>query len=304
METALNEITLVLFTTIAPAGVIGYLAMALAVVSTRDEGRACALSRHLVVPLVLAISGLIASATHLGTPANALYVLTGVGRSPLSNEVVAAVAFLALGGVYWILSFRDDLRRGFRIAWLAATAIAGLAFVGFIAVAYSVPSVPTWNLPTTPLALWLNALSSGPLVGLFGMLLARQEPGRRMAAALLALAACAVAANAAVLAVQWRDLGGIATTVARAVDLAPSMPLVICAYVACGAAGITLSGMGALRRRMGALRRGDADSDPFAAAQRTRIARLAFAAVGAAAALAGCFAVRFAFYALHMTLGV
>ena len=61
METALNEITLVLFTTIAPAGVIGYLAMALAVVSTRDEGRACALSRHLVVPLVLAISGLIAS---------------------------------------------------------------------------------------------------------------------------------------------------------------------------------------------------------------------------------------------------
>ena len=139
METALNEITLVLFTTIAPAGVIGYLAMALAVVSTRDEGRACALSRHLVVPLVLAISGLIASATHLGTPANALYVLTGVGRSPLSNEVVAAVAFLALGGVYWILSFRDDLRRGFRIAWLAATAIAGLEFVGFIAVAYSVP---------------------------------------------------------------------------------------------------------------------------------------------------------------------
>lgn len=125
-----------------------------------------------------------------------------------------------------------------------------------------------------------------------------------MATALLALAACAVAANAAVLAVQWRDLGSIATTVARAVDLAPAMPLVICAYVACGAAGVALSGVGALRRRMGARCRGDADSDPFAAAQRTRIARLAFGAVGTAAALAGCFAVRFAFYALHMTLGV
>ena len=187
METALNEITLVLFTTIAPAGVMGYLTMALAIVLSRDEERAAAISRYLVVPLVLAISGLIASATHLGTPANALYVITGIGRSPLSNEVVAAVAFLALGGVYWILSFRDDLRRPFRVAWLAATAAAGFVFVGYIAVAYSVPSVPTWNLPTAPLTLWLNALSSGPLVGLFGLLLARQEPNRGMVAALLAL---------------------------------------------------------------------------------------------------------------------
>ena len=96
METALNEITLVLFTTIAPAGVMGYLTMALAIVLSRDEERAAAISRYLVVPLVLAISGLIASATHLGTPANALYVITGIGRSPLSNEVVAAVAFLVM----------------------------------------------------------------------------------------------------------------------------------------------------------------------------------------------------------------
>ena len=209
METALNEITLVLFTTIAPAGVMGYLTMALAIVLSRDEERAAAISRYLVVPLVLAISGLIASATHLGTPANALYVITGIGRSPLSNEVVAAVAFLALGGVYWILSFRDDLRRPFRVAWLAATAAAGFVFVGYIAVAYSVPSVPTWNLPTAPLTLWLNALSSGPLVGLFGLLLARQEPNRGMVAALLALVALAAAVNAAVLGMQWQELPGI-----------------------------------------------------------------------------------------------
>ncbi len=46
METALNEITLVLFTTIAPAGVMGYLTMALAIVLSRDEERAAVL-RHL-----------------------------------------------------------------------------------------------------------------------------------------------------------------------------------------------------------------------------------------------------------------
>ena len=109
METALNEITLVLFTSIAPAGVVGFIMMAWVAFSTTDKARADAASRHLVIPLTLAITGLIASATHLGTPANALYVISGIGRSPLSNEVVAAVAFLAIGGVYWIASFRDDM---------------------------------------------------------------------------------------------------------------------------------------------------------------------------------------------------
>lgn len=298
MDTALNEITLVLFTTIAPAGVIGYLVMALAAMRSGEKERADRISRYLVVPLVLAISGLIASATHLGTPANALYVLTGIGRSPLSNEVVAAVAFLALGGVYWILSFRDDLRQPFRIAWLTATAVAGLVFVGFIAVAYSVPSVPTWNLPTAPLTLWLNALSSGPFVGLFGLLLARQEPDRRMTVALLALAACAAVGNAVVLGMQWQQLSDIVTTTTCASDLVPAMPLAIAAFATCEAIAVALGGMGALRRTIGA---GD---DPFAAARRTRVLRLVLLATSAVLALAGCFVVRFTFYALHMTLGV
>lgn len=301
METALNEIALVLFTTIAPAGVIGYVVMAAAVLRTRDEARASAISRHLVVPLVLAISGLIASATHLGTPANALYVLSGIGRSPLSNEVVAAVAFLALGGVYWIVSFRDDLTRRFRIAWLAVTVAAGFVFVGFIALAYSVESVPTWNLPSTPWTLWLNALASGPLVGLFGLLLARQDPDRRATITVLGFAAVAAAANVAVLAQQWGALPAIVTTATRAVDLVPSMPLAIGAYALCEAAGIALNGVGVLRR---AFALGGADDDPFAAAQRTRLVRLALVGAGALVALSGCFAVRFAFYAMHMTVGV
>lgn len=298
METALTEITLVLFTTIAPAGVVGYLIMAASIMRSRDDARANAIGRYLVVPLVLAITGLIASATHLGTPANALYVITGIGRSPLSNEVVAAVVFLALGGIYWILSFRDDLRRSFRIAWLSATVAAGLAFVGYIAAAYSVPSVSTWNLPTAPLTLWLNALSSGPFVGLFGLLLARQEPSKSVAVALAALAALAAAGNGVVLVTQWQELPGIVTTTTRAVDLVPAMPLVIGAYVAFEAVAVALGGAGALLRGIGA------SDDPFAAAQRTRAVRLALTATSAVLALAACFAVRFTFYALHMTLGI
>lgn len=298
METALNEITLVLFTTIAPAGVVGYLVMAAAIMRSRDDARANGIGHYLVVPLVLTISGLIASATHLGTPANALYVLTGIGRSPLSNEVVAAVVFLALGGIYWIVSFRDDLTRTFRLVWLTATAAAGLAFVGFIGVAYSVPSVPTWNLPTAPVTLWLNAFASGPAVGLLGLALARQEAGRGGAVALLAVTACAAAANAAVIAWEWQALEGIVTTTTRAVDLVVPVQVMTGAFLALEALAVALAAVATLRPQLAS------GSDPFVAAKRARTARLALLIASVAVALAACFAVRFAFYALHMTVGV
>ena len=130
------------------------------------------------------------------------------------------------------------------------------------------------------------------------MLLARQEPNRGMVAALLALVALAAAVNAAVLGMQWQELPGIVTTTTRAVDLVPAMPLAIGAYAACEAVAVALGGIGALRRVIGT---GD---DPFAAAQRARIVRLALTGASALLTLAACFAVRFTFYALHMTLGV
>ena len=117
-------------------------------------------------------------------------------------------------------------------------------------------------------------------------------------AALLALVALAAAVNAAVLGMQWQELPGIVTTTTRAVDLVPAMPLAIGAYAACEAVAVALGGIGALRRVIGT---GD---DPFAAAQRARIVRLALTGASALLTLAACFAVRFMFYALHMTLGV
>ena len=311
METALNEITLVLFTTVAPAGVVGYLIML--VIAWRAEAGAGARSggavdggpnagvdapavsaehlparrieRYLVVPLVFAISGLIASATHLGTPANALYVITGIGRSPLSNEIAAAVAFLALGGAYWFLSFRDDVLAPLRRALAALTALAGAAFVAMISLAYSVDTVPTWNLPTGPVSLWLAALASGPFVALLGLRLAGAEISRGVRLVLLALSLVAAVAHAAVLAAEGALLGGIATTVQAAGDLVPWLPQVVAAFLV-----------------------GEAAALAFAAAEarlaRGAAAHAAVLAVATAASLAGCFAVRFAFYAMHMTSGM
>ena len=99
LDTALGEITLVLFTTLAPSGVVAYACMALPVLvrSTADAVRQ-RINLFLNIPLAVSMVGLVASATHLGNPANALYVFLGVGRSPLSTEVFCAVVFLALAG--------------------------------------------------------------------------------------------------------------------------------------------------------------------------------------------------------------
>lgn len=334
METALNEITLVLFTTVAPAGVVGYLIMLVLawraeVGGARASARAAAdaavgagsafasgadacasegaradalagssasaasvahssarrIERYLVVPLVFAISGLIASATHLGTPANALYVITGVGRSPLSNEIAAAVAFLALGGAYWFLSFRDDVPAPLRRALAALTTLAGVAFIAMISLAYSVSTVPTWNLPTGPVSLWLAALASGPFVALLGLRLAGAEAPRTAWRVLLALSLAAAVVNAAVLGAEGALLGGIVTTVQAAGDLVPWLPWVIAAFLVCEAAAVAVS-IADSRRARGA------------------VDHVVVSAAAAAMSLAGCFAVRFAFYAMHMTSGM
>ena len=89
--------------------------------------------------------GLIASATHLGNPSNALYVFTGVGRSPLSTEVFAAVIFLALAGVFWLYSFAERPHVGLQRGLLAAIDVAIVAFVVAVAFAYSVDTILTWS---------------------------------------------------------------------------------------------------------------------------------------------------------------
>ena len=96
MTSGLDNLSLALFTALAPAGVVAFIIMALARLFAIDHERAVRIDRMIALPFAVALVGFIASATHLGTPANALHVFSGVGTSPLSNEVLAAVMFLFL----------------------------------------------------------------------------------------------------------------------------------------------------------------------------------------------------------------
>lgn len=159
LATALNEITLVLFTTLASAGAVAYVLMALPLIARGDAMEPAArqkLDRFLCVPIFVAMIGLIASATHLGTPSNALYVITGFGRSPLSNEVVCGAVFLGAAGIFWLTAFSEG------IAHLTARRIAA----AIVALMASIVAYVLWAFLLPELG---NALATGaeqaPLFG-------------------------------------------------------------------------------------------------------------------------------------------
>lgn len=164
-DTALGEVTLVLFTTLAPSGAIALVLVAAVLLFSKLESTMRArISTFMCIPLVVTMVGLVASATHLGNPANALYVFLHFGSSPLSNEVVSAVGLLACSGLYWLYSFSVKPFAWLQRLLLAMIAATGIVFVAMVSLAYSVDTIVTWSLPTVPISLWLNALVGGPLL--------------------------------------------------------------------------------------------------------------------------------------------
>ena len=298
---ALSEITLVLFTTLAPSGAVAYLLMSLPVLSGRATGdTARRLNQLTCLPLLVAMVGLVASATHLGNPANALYVFTGVGRSPLSTEVFAAVIFLALAGVYWLYSFAEHPRVGLQRILLVAIDVAIVAFVIAVAFAYNVDVIITWSLPLVPVSLVLNSLFGGSLLALVGFAVAGYDPGRRGMCVLLALAAAACAANVAVYGVLGWQLQGIENELVSAADLVAGYPAYLAAFAVLAASALALAWRAVIRR--GGCRSSECQGDEGRSVSfKSSRAPLAAASALAFAAL---FLMRFTFYMSHLTVGL
>lgn len=284
-DTALGEITLVLFTTLAPSGVVAFILMGLPVLAPRtDDAARGRLNLFLGIPLVISMVGLVASATHLGNPANALYVFFGVGRSPLSTEVFFAVVFLALAGLYWLYQFAEHPRPRLQRVWLALAMAAGIVFVGAVAFAYAAETIVSWNTAYVPLNLVLNALVGGPVLAVASLYAAGFAPVRGpFGRVLVVLATVALVANVVSFALQGAELGAIENSFTTAAQLVPAYGFMVAAFAVLAAAGIGLDAA-VLARRAG---RG--------------IVRTAAAA---ALVLAGIFVMRFAFYMMHMTVGL
>ena len=166
----INQLSLMLFTTAAPAGALAFAASStVGFFMEKDDARKDRLRVFLIIPLIFTFLGLVASTNHLGKPANALFVLSGVGRSPLSNEVLATVIFASISWIWWLLGFSERLKIKRLRYLLPLVIVAALAEVWFTANAYSIDTIATWTLPFTQVNQISAACVGGCVIALFTM---------------------------------------------------------------------------------------------------------------------------------------
>lgn len=298
-DTALGEVTLVLFTTLAPSGAVALvLVAAVLLLSKFESAMRVRISTFMCIPLVVTMVGLVASATHLGNPANALYVFLHFGSSPLSNEVVSAVGLLACSGLYWLYSFSVKPFAWLQRLLLAMIAATGIVFVAMVSLAYSVDTIVTWSLPMVPISLWLNALVGGPLLAAITLYAAQWRAlAGRFGLLLMTVPFIALAANMVAYIVQGRLLNGVANSVVAAADLVPHYRTMLLAFALMCFAGCVLAAltMHAVSRETVAHGGGE-----LAFSKRVLVRLL----VACLLVFAGIFVMRFAFYMMHLTVGL
>lgn len=293
---AIEELPLAVFTALAPAGAVCMIAlMAMALAHRFTLEGAVRLSQLTWIPLSVTTVALIAAAAHLGTPANALYVIAGVGRSPLSNEVVSAVVFLMICGVNWLLSFVRTDRLAPKRALAVLIIAAGLVFLALMALAYDVETIVSWASPFTPASILLGGLAGGCLLAsLVVSLVEPQVASPALKARLVWGFFLAAAAHVAVLAAQWVWLGSLAGPYGTAAQFAAPFPLFIGIYAVAVVAALALT-RAAKRFEHAA----DCLPEDTSASKRAFLRSFALLFLAAATVL-----VRFGFYMSHMTIGL
>ena len=285
LANAWSEITLVFFTALAPSATLAYLILLgfLARLPLSDEERQ-RIRKQLWVPLVLAMLGLIAAATHLGNPANALYVLTRVGISPLSNEVCAAVVFLACAAVFWLYGFALEKRRLADSILGVLIFLAGIVLIITIAFAYHVETIASWYHPLMPATMIVSSCVGAPLITLLALSLSKADGC--IARVTKPLAICSAGASViwvGLNAAMGTQLGGIGNAIFTAAELVPCYWLCLAVATA-----LLVAACASIFTRVF---RGNAPSLPHMATS----ALMAILALGI---------MRFTFYMMHLTVGV
>lgn len=277
--------SLAIFTALAPAGAVAFACVAAFLLARRDDlsGARERLGHALFMPIAIAWIGFIASATHLGTPANALHAISGLGRSPLSNEVVAAVAFLFFSGMAWMYSYRERIVPSVWSGLLVAGIVSAVMMLYHTSLAYSIATVPTWDTWLTPANLCMTALLSGPSLAALVLQISRSSAGR-WPYALIAVSAAALIVGTILLVCHMGFLETVSNNVANAASLVPEYGWFIAVHAVLSTCGLAFQLHG-LRLPV------------------SRMRGIAFSSIGCAVVVMAALLVRFPFYAAYLSVG-
>lgn len=343
LDFALNDICLAAFTTLAPGATLAYVVLACTLLLGKLDSRLRQrIESWLIVPLAVATVGLVASATHLGTPSNALYVFRTVGASPLATEVFSAVLFLGTSCSYWLGCIYIEGHKALRSLWLLASIAAAVLFIVGTDLAYAMPTVITWDTVLAQAILPCTALACMTPLTLLIYTCSGYTSKVGLMRILAGISLVATAASCILMAMQHMDLGTQRNAFGTAAELVPLYPAAIALFGAClvvanlgslcamrplAAQGLApetadekASARGTGRNRCDSTaptpnttsQNSDtptAHLDPTARTTPNRFSpterKVIFKLVAMCAlAYAGTFAVRFCFYCFHMTSGV
>ena len=303
-STAVSELALVLFTTLAPAGAIATIIMAIEIIRLPlDHPAHYQLDIWLWVPLAATMVGLIAASAHLGNPSNALYTVLGFGSSPLSNEVVAAVIFLAIYGFYWLYAFAKNPNRSLQRVWLVVIIVFALLFIYELSAAYSAETIITWNTVFSPATIILMAIVAGSILALLAMFGAwardkRTHLSRTLCKVLLGVSVVSFVLSVICHVMVGLSLANISNSLFSATELVPGYWIMLVAYVVLMLIAIIFSAY----VHLGYVDRVIENKIAVTAAAIRRCFVMGLSAYLLASV--GVFIMRFAFYMMHMTVGL
>lgn len=288
METAFAEIPLALFSTLAPVGAGAFLVLAMALSTAKPDADALRrIDRFTAIPVALVVVGFIAAFFHLASPLNAFGVFAGVGRSPLSNELVVGCIFAVVMLAYWIWALTGKMPEGARKGLVWATAALGLVFALFTGMAYMIDTIPSWNTFAGPVQMLGFALLGGAAVGVLVLTLAgcaEQLKAGALKTAVLAVLVAGLVLGIGGFAVQAMAASGMSNALVSGADLVASATMAIVCGIIC------LVGTGVC--------------DTFAVRGMGAGALVGVSVGAVALALVGILLMRLAFYAMQVSVGI
>lgn len=166
MEAAFAEMPLALFSTLSPMGAGAFVILSIANMTNRFDSDDLKKIDHMtIIAVALVLVGFIAAFFHLANPLNAIFALSGIGESPLSNELAAGCVFTILMLIYWIWAMTGKMTLGMRKALSIVVAVAGVIFAFFTGLAYMIDTIPSWNTAAGPVQMVGFSLMGGTAVG-------------------------------------------------------------------------------------------------------------------------------------------
>ena len=117
---------------------------------------------YYVVPIMLL--ALIASLFHLGSPLHIARAVPNLGSSWVSREVITAVVYVIVAGIYTLMQWRKSGSEVARtvVGWIAA--LIGLFQTYAMARVYMIRTQPSWNTFATPITFITASLLLGVLL--------------------------------------------------------------------------------------------------------------------------------------------